>query len=896
LALTPGTHLGVYQIAGPIGEGGMGQVFRARDTKLDRDVAVKILPEAFAHDADRLARLTREAKTLASLNHPHIATIYGLEESAGMTALVMELVEGEDLSQRIARGAIPLDEALPIAKQIADALDAAHEQGIIHRDLKPANIKVRADGTVKVLDFGLAKAMTPTSAMARSDSMSPTITTPAMTQAGLILGTAAYMSPEQARGKTVDKRADVWAFGAVLFEMLTGTRAFPGEGVTDTLAAVVKLDPEWDAVGVDVPARVSQVLRVCLQKDLKQRAHDMADVRLALDGAFETAAPQTTARGAPAKHREQLAWTVAVLALIGLAAVSFLHVRETPVERPLVHLSVPLPGNTPPGSFALSPDGRSLAFRLNRALAIRSIESGEMRPLNGTPTARTPFWSPDSRTIAFFADRKLKTVAASGGIPQTLCDDVGIGAGGTWSRSGAILFATDAGVLTRVSPVGGACTALTKPEPGLVERGIPLFLPDGDHFLYVLNGTDEARRGLYVASLGDPNGRRLLTDPSSAVFVPNGPGLNQGRLLFVREQTLMGQPFDAASLQLSGEPVTVADHVSFTATPPQIAVSADTNGTLMYLANSRPERQMVWYDRSGIELGRAAMTGQGRGVSLAPDGKRVVFERTDAQGLMSGLESLWAQDLELNRETRLTSPPLSSGSAVWSPDGQRVAFYGTRAGAQGIYVKNVNSGKEDLLLAGSNPLVPSDWARDDHSLVYTELNPKTGADIWLLADPSKPSADRKPVPLLRTPSLESQGQISPDGKWLAYVSNESGAEQVYLRPFAGAAPTSDTKAQVSTVQGREPRWRGDGKELFYLESTGNRRFKMMSVPIGTATNPAGTPKLVFEFQSNSTVVEANEFLYSPAADGQRFLINVFATDEQPSLEVILNWGRTASGK
>lgn len=363
----------------------------------------------------------------------------------------------------------------------------------------------------------------------------------------------------------------------------------------------------------------------------------------------------------------------------------------------------------------------------------------------------------------------------------------------------------------------------------------------------------------------------------------------------MREQTLMAQAFDATSLQLSGDPVTVADQVSFTNTPLQIAVSADTNGTLMYLANSRPDQQMVWYDRSGKELGRAAMTGeQGGAVSLAPDGKRVAFRRVDAQNLVSQ----WLQDLERNQETPLTRPPLSPSSAVvWSPNGQRVAFSATGGGVRAMYIKNVSGGKEEVLLQGTNQQVPSDWSRDDRWLVYTENDPKTGSDIWLLPDPSTPSADRRPVALLHTPALESQGQISPDGKWLAYFSNESGTGQVYLRPFAGAAPAPDAKWQVSTSLGREPRWRGDGKELFYLQFvTGTSRYQVMSVPVGAAPNPAGTPKLLFEFQSISVVPQGNAFLYSPAADGQRFLINIYATEAHPSLDVILNWGSTASGK
>ncbi len=415
----------------------MGQVYRATDTRLKRQVAIKILPPAVAADADRLARFQREAEVLASLNHPHIAAIYGLEESGGMTALVMELVEGDDLSQRIARGAIPIDEALPIAKQIAEALEAAHEQGIIHRDLKPANIKVRSDGMVKVLDFGLAKAMEPAAGSSPSVSMSPTITTPAMTQAGMILGTAAYMAPEQARGKVVDKRADIWAFGAVLFEMLVGRRPFDGEDMTEVLGAVVRLEPQWDALPSTVPARVSQALRLCLRKDPKQRVGDIRDVRLALDGAFETAVPQTTAPTTSARSGGRLAWMVsgvAVLAAATLAVPAVRYLREAPADEPVLHLSVPLPSQ--PAFAALSPDGRRLLLRLNttvaRSLVVRSLDSSDL---------------------------------------QTLCTGTGLGAGGTWNRDGVILFnGRDSAAIRRVNAAGGACTAVTTPEGDSVHR------------------------------------------------------------------------------------------------------------------------------------------------------------------------------------------------------------------------------------------------------------------------------------------------------------------------------------------------------------------------------------------------------------------------------------------
>jgi Tol biopolymer transport system component len=898
LALLPGTRLGAYEVTAQIGAGGMGEVYRATDNKLKRQVAIKILPARLAADRDRLARFQREAEVLASLNHPNIAAIHGLEESASVSALVMELVEGDNLAERLARGAIPIDEALSIARQFADALEAAHAQGIIHRDFKPANVKVRPDGTVKVLDFGLAKALDPAftdgvPAAQAELAESPTITSPAMTQAGVILGTAAYMSPEQAKGRVVDKRTDVWAFGAVLYEMLTARRAFEGEDVSETVAHVLMKEPDWSALPATVPPAVETVLRRCLQKDRKQRMRDIGDVSLALDGAFHTVAPQTTSLTS-SRSRGGLAWGLAIVFGLALAGLAFVHMREAPAELRRTHLSVPLSATASLGSFAFSPDGRSVVMGYEGGYGIRSLESGETRMLGGLTSgglvARTPFFSADNRNIAFFGDRKLKTAAASGGPPRTLCEEVGLGGGGTWNRAGEIVFATEAGALLRVSAEGGPCTELTKPEQGL-RRTIPVFLPDGEHFLYVASSLDEARRGVFVASLGDPIGRRLLADQSSAIFVPNGPGANQGHLLFVREQALMAAAFDASSRQLSGEPVTVARPVSFTNATPQIAAFADANGTLMYLANSRPDRQLVWYDRSGKELVRAGVVGQASGVSLAPDGKRVVFRRTDAQALTS----LWVQDLERDHEIRLTTPPLSPGAAVLSPDGQRAAFV---ASGRAMHIRSVTGGSEEVLLpAGTNARATSDWTRDDRWLVYTEIDPKTGADIWLLTNPSRPSADRKPTAWLRTPSLESQGQISPDGRWLAYCSDESGRLQVYLRPFAGAAPAPDIKWPASAFSGREPRWRADSKELFWVESVaGTTRSKLMAAPIGRAPNPVGVPRALFEFETVIIVPQGNQFSYAPSADGQRFVINVLATDARPSLDVILNWGRTQSAR
>ena len=897
MGLTAGQRLGVYEIVAPLGRGGMGEVYRATDTRLKRQVAIKVLPPVFAADPDRLARFQREAEVLASLNHPNIAAIHGVEENGDTTALVMELVEGETLAERLARGPMPIDETLAIARQIADALDAAHEQGVIHRDIKPANVKTRSDGTVKVLDFGLAKASDPAASGAPAVSPhlanSPTITSPA-TQAGVILGTAAYMSPEQAKGRVVDRRADVWAFGAVVYEMLTGRRAFEGEDVSDTLARILMKEPDWTALPTTVPPAVTTVLRRCLQKDPRQRLRAVGDVALALEDAFHTASPAKTSMPFLTTRGWVAVWFAAVSG-VALASLALIRFQEPPVPRRL-HVTVPLSGAAPGSAIAFSPDGRSVVMNYDGEYGIRSLETGEILLLKGLTSgalvARSPFWSADSRNLGFFGDGKLRTVAASGGPPRTLCEDVGFGGGGTWNRANMIVFGTGEGWLARVSAAGGPCTELTKPEPD-IRRTMPVFLPDGEHFLYVVVSADETRRGLYVASASDPIGQRLLGDQSSGIFVPNGPGQDQGHLLFLRDQTLMAVSFDARTRQLSGEPATVAPSVAFTNPAPKIAAFADTNGNLMYLANSRPDLQLIWYDRSGKELARGAVTGQANGISLSGDGKRVAFTR-----IAQSATSLWVQDLERGQEARVTAPPLSPNTAVLSPDGQRVAFARAGGGMAAIYTKSVLGGSEEMLLqSGTNGRATSDWTRDGRWLVYTETDPKTGADIWLLGDPSKPVAERKPVAWLRTPAMESQGQISPDGRWLAYWSDESGRFQVYLRPFTGAAPAPEMKWAVSAMSGREPRWRGDGTELFWIEVIpGTTRTRLMAAAIGQAPNPVGKPQTLFEFETFVILPQANQFSYAPSDDGQRFVINAQSTQARPTLDLILNWGQTQSGR
>jgi eukaryotic-like serine/threonine-protein kinase len=897
LALASGTRLGVYEVTAQIGQGGMGQVYRARDTKLDRDVAIKILPEAFAHDADRLARFTREAQTLASLNHPHIAAIYGLEESGGVRALVMELVEGEDLSQRIARGAIPLDEALPIAKQIADALEAAHEQGIIHRDLKPANIKVRSDGTVKVLDFGLAKAMEPAAGSSPSMSQSPTITTPAATRMGVIMGTAAYMSPEQAKGKVIDKRTDIWAFGCVLYEMVTGTRAFEGEEVSEVLARILERDPDFSALPSTTPPAIRRLLRRCLEKDRKRRLDSAADARLEIDEALTAPAEHLVASTAQPRN---VGWRSALGAalLTGgvLAIAATLYVRRPAPAPVITRLEISTPGTGYPFQFALSPDGRRLVFVTGATgppqLAVRVLDQVGVQILAGTEGASYPFWAPDSRTIGFAAGGKLKRIDLSGGGPQALADVPGF-RGGTWNDEGVIVFAPTpaSGLgLMRVSATGGTPVVVTHLATGqsFLQHSWPQFLPDGRRVLFFVgSNVAPTRRGVYVASLDGGEPMRVVAAETHARYAP------PGYLLRVSQGVLVAQRFDAARATVSGDLVPVAQGVGQNDGNFLSAFSVSATGILAHRSGvGASRRQLVWLDRTGKVLGVVGPPDENfpSSPALAPDDRRVANGR-----IVQGNSDVWLTDVAREVATKFTFDPATEVSPVWSPEGSRVVFRSLRNGPSDLFVKPANGATDEqpLLVTPQNK-TPLDWSRDGRFLLYANLDPKTQSDLWVLPlAPSTGAADaRKPFPVVQTAFDETQGQFSPDGHWLVYTSNESGREEIYVRPF----PESGGKWQVSTAGGSQPRWRVDGKELFYVAADA----RLMAVPIrvtpdGRAVD-AGTPVALFRTRlatgANITLSGwQSRALYAVARDG-RFLMNVNvdagAADVSP-LTIVLNW-------
>ncbi|MEQ1757080.1 MAG: protein kinase [Vicinamibacterales bacterium] len=858
MSVQPGTRLGPYEVGAQIGVGGMGEVYRATDTNLKRQVAIKVLPAALAGDADRMARFQREAEVLAALNHPHIAQIYGLERSGATTALVMELVEGPTLADRIAdvartlsgsRGepdkarptGLPLDEALAIAKQIAEALEAAHAQGIIHRDLKPANIKVREDGTVKVLDFGLAKAMDEVGSRQRAvgsetASQAPTITSPALlTGAGMILGTAAYMSPEQARGKPVDKRADIWAFGCVLFEMLTGQRAFAGDDIADVMVAVLSKEPEWGMLPATAPPLLRRLLRRCLEKSPNRRLHDAADVRLELDDVIagtavdelgpRPASPSEGWRGLTLRHALAGVALAVVGAALSLAVAAYL--RPATAESGPVRFEIPAGGQ--PQNMSMSPDGRRIAYSApvgnsNQTMVfVRAMDALEARSLPGTEGGGLPQWSPDSRNLVFnTSDSRLKRIDVAGGSPQTLTAlPAGVFQGVSWGRDGVIVFANQ-GVLHRVAETGGEVTDLTKLDPSLGEtyHFSPWFLPDGRRFLFVGWSADPENRAVYVGSLDSSSRTRLMPAEASVRYAA-------GHLVFVRERTVMAQPFDIDTLQFTGDPMPIAEQVNVNQAGAG-AYNISARGDLIYRVNTdlaSATRTLVWLDRNGARSEAVGPPINAPHISLSNDGSRVAM----FEGLGAGTADIWVYDTQRNVRTRLTTEPGADLFPVWSPDDTDVVFNGVRANMPTLLRKSSSgaSAEQALLVDGEGAqLRARSWSRDGR-LILAERNPSAAGlvarrDVVVI----DVSGSAKAAPYLATPFDEGQPAFSPDGRFVAYMSNESGLQQVFVRPFPDATAG---KWQISSEGGQYPRWRRDGRELYYIDSQG----RLVAVEVAT---------------------------------------------------------------
>jgi eukaryotic-like serine/threonine-protein kinase len=872
LALTPGTRLGVFEVTAQIGEGGMGQVYRATDTTLGRQVAIKILPDALAADPDRLVRFEREAKTLASLNHPHIAAVHGFEKSAGMHALVMELVEGDDLSQKLAElrakgSGLPIDEALSIARQIAEALEAAHEQGIVHRDLKPGNIKVRPDGTVKVLDFGLAKVIEPVPGMSVNAMTSPTRSIHA-TQAGIILGTAAYMSPEQAAGKPVDKRCDLWAFGVVLFEMLTGRQLFDGETVTHVIAAVLTKEPDWTVLPPATPSIVRRLLRRCLEKDPKRRLHDVADARLEIDDAI--AAPAMDAPAPTGRFLRRTAAAIVVTALASAALGWYLKPSSTKVSggpaRFLIALSEPM--SETEGVLVISRDGRRVAYAAGPAgrqqLFVREIDQFASKAVPETEGVVSAAFAPDGQSIAFVAARKLRTVSLSGGTPLTLRDRVD-GAGVNWTADQSILYnpGTATGIW-RIPTAGGEAVRVTQPGPKDNEQRFPEVLPNGNGLLFsAVGGVRDDQ--VYVESLRTHE-RRALVKGFAPHYLPTG------HLVFVRAGTLFAVRFDAERFETKGAPVTLLEGIR-QARSGQPLISYSDVGSIVYLPTSveAGSNALVWVDRAGIEEPAGASGRPYAQPRLAPDGRRVVTS------LRGNTEDLWLIDLMRGTSSRL---PAESDTSypVWTPDGQRLTFASAKEGSYSIYWRPVDgSAPDERLLSGNWPNYPFSWSPDGKVLAFVSVNPTTLQDIRVLSVDQKGASN----PLLETQFREGAPAFSPDGKWIAYVSDESGQFEIYVRPFPGPGE----KWPISLEGGNEPVWPRNGRELFYRAGD-----TMMAVDVQTTpTFSAGKPRKLFErAYERSLALWAN---YDASPDGQRLLMvrQENATARATHINVVLNW-------
>ncbi len=904
MPIISGQRVGPYEIGVLLGAGGMGEVYRARDTRLGRYVAVKVLPDAFRQDAERMARFEREAQVLAALNHPNIAAIYGLEVSGDVQALVMELVEGQTLAGCIAQGPIPVTEALGIAGQITEGLEYAHEKGIIHRDLKPANVKLAADGTLKLLDFGLAKAVEEP-AVAGNPASSPTVTMRG-TRAEVILGTAAYMSPEQASGKPVDRRSDIWSFGVVLWEMLTGKPLFEGETISHTLADVLRAPIDLRKLPPETPVAIRNLLRRCLDRDPRNRLRDIGEARVAIQQCLTNPASEAEPAGTPAPSGRGWLWPSATAACLLLAAaLAFVHFGQTSPAGDVVRFEIGPPRDSHfTCCVSISPDGRKIAFTAQRSsdprpsLWIRALDSIGTKPVyqnfTGGPSAPHPFWSPDSRFLAFSADQKLRRVDVSGGPPQTICDTPPGFTGGAWSPQGVIILGSSAGLM-RVSADGGTPTMLTMVDPSRKETGHtgPTFLPGGSHFLYLRRSPEN--NGIYVGSLdvraSTQDNRQLLVTDLPAEYAPL-PGSRSGYILFLRESTLMAQPFDPDKRALSGEAVPVVESVE--ASNGRGIFAASSNGTLIYRGGLQAGRRLTWLDRQGKALGHVGDQAAYVWPTLAPDGIDVASERESP----TGQPDIWLLDSR-GVSSRFTFGPAANVDPLWSPDGSRIIFSSNRGGHYDLYEKASNGAADDTLLVKSDEdKLPTGWSPDGRFLIFTSINPKTGHDVWLLPDPGGAQNGRAPVPWLRTEFFEHFGSFSPDMRWIAYVSNESGPYHVYVRRFtppgsAGSSagnPFAGGKWQISRDGAglAVPHWRSDGKELLFEGLQGGIR-GIMAVEVSlTPEFRAANPQLLFRLPAGSGG-------WDVTADGKRFLAALredtggdSATPPE-SISVVLNW-------
>jgi len=876
MTLSHGTNIGRYEIRSQLGAGGMGEVYQARDPKINRDVAIKVLPAAFSSDADRLRRFEQEVQATGKLNHPNILAVYDVETHNGAPYVVYELLEGETLRERLRGGAVSTRKAVDFASQIANGLSAAHGKGIVHRDLKPDNIFITNDGHVKILDFGLAKLLESSS---DTDNQTDVLTRKVNTDPGAVMGTAGYMSPEQVRGRPVDHRTDIFSFGAVFYEMLSGKRAFHGDSAIETLNAILKEDPvDLSTTNPNIAPALERVVSHCLEKSPDRRFQSATDIAFALESLSDvTSHPSLVTRSDLRSEskwtRERIVWMASCAALLlGLSALAFVQFSRSTAASPLVRLTIATPENaTYPARVTISPDGSRVVFVATsssgkRVLWLRPLDSPDAKPLEGTDDAAAPFWSPDSRFIGYFANRKLLKIDASGGQPQTLCDSYE-DRGGTWNRDGIILFGAQEG-LYRVSAQGGAPTLATKLQAKEEAHRWPYFLPDGRHFIFLGDAETKEDHHVRIGSLDSQESEVLFSGISRLEY-------GAGYLLYVNQGALVAHPFDAETRKLTGEARVVARNILEVGQNHEFDFAVSETGVLAYQTGD-PNSQLTWFDRQGKKLSAVGESRNYVGAVLSPDGKTIATGLADSDGRVN---DVWLVDLTRDGFiTRLTFESTSELDPVWSPDGKKICFGSNRSGDghADLYIKSAGgAGDDQLLLSSPSAKYPTHWSSDGKFILYESWAPQSKGAIWVLS-----LADNQARPLLQSTTYDQfSGQISPDGRYLAYSSNELGKSDVFVQPFAATGE----KWRISLDGAGLPLWRKDGKELYYLTFEG----KLMAVDITESPKfQAGVPRQLLQ----ANIKPSNGLCYGATPDGQRFLINTnVQNNSSTSMTIVMNW-------